>query len=505
MKTPAVRSIVSSFGILATIVLAGRWLSAAPAPPFPLAQTYTLHGTIKEDVYSSLLGKTIPVANAEVRVIDGPDTDRITTSAADGSYILTDMHAATVTFRITKEGYQVSDTTITIPNTLMVNTILRRECEAWPPEIATHELIKLPILPDVCLVTFIEDGEPSEYVSDIRTVFYSSPAPVGGQIGSLAHELGHIHQHRVVLDAGLPEPTAQVRGDFLSKWVSTPEGMRFLELTGWTHDPSSPPYAGWVEQCERWSCGYPNPLEDAATFTASWYYPGSLGGILQQVAPLRFQWAQQYLPLIVPIMVTITGQPASQSVSEGQTAMFTVFTNEGSMPGFQWQVSTNDGMSWTNVAYAPPHSGVTTPTLTVTSAPLTLNGAQYRAVVFNGVGSVTSDAASLAVTAFVAAPTITAHPADQTVAEGDSASFSVEATGSPAYQWQISTDGGESWTDVSNVAPYSGATSATLTITGVTGAFSGAQYRAIATNSAGSAASDAATLTVSVLPTFGHR
>jgi hypothetical protein len=70
--------------------------------------------------------------------------------------------------------------------------------------------------------------------------------------------------------------------------------MRFLELTGWRSDGSV-----WIERCEPWSCGYANPIEDAAEFTAVWYFPdlhGFRGNALQQNAPARFQWAQQYLP-----------------------------------------------------------------------------------------------------------------------------------------------------------------------------------------------------------------
>src|SRR5205823_3387364 len=96
-------------------------------------------------------------------------------------------------------------------------------------------------------------------------------------------------------------------------------------------------------------------------------------------------------------------------------------------------------------------------------------------------------------------PAITTQPSNQTVTAGANATFTVAASGAPAptYQWQVSTNGGSTFTNVSNAAPYSGATTATLTITGTSASLTGNQYRAVATNSVGTATSAAATLTVS--------
>jgi hypothetical protein len=94
-------------------------------------------------------------------------------------------------------------------------------------------------------------------------------------------------------------------------------------------------------------------------------------------------------------------------------------------------------------------------------------------------------------------PAITTQPVNQSVPAGANASFTVAASGAPApsYQWQISF-GGPTFTNLTNDPPYSGVTTPTLTITAASAGLSGYQYRAIATNSAGSATSDAATLTV---------
>jgi len=85
-----------------------------------------------------------------------------------------------------------------------------------------------------------------------------------------------------------------------------------------------------------------------------------------------------------------------------------------------------------------------------------------------------------------AAPSITKQPASLAVVAGQTASFSVTATGTGtlAYQWK------------KNGSPISGATSASYTTPATATSDSGAQFTVTATNSAGTATSSAATLTV---------
>ena len=95
----------------------------------------------------------------------------------------------------------------------------------------------------------------------------------------------------------------------------------------------------------------------------------------------------------------------------------------------------------------------------------------------------------------VYAPAITNHQQDVEVKEDETATFTVEATGSDlSYQWQQSTDKGSSWTNIAR------ATSDTYTTGKTTMDMSGTQYRCVVSNSAGSVISDAATLTVTALP-----
>ena len=101
------------------------------------------------------------------------------------------------------------------------------------------------------------------------------------------------------------------------------------------------------------------------------------------------------------------------------------------------------------------------------------------------------------------APSITSQPANQTVNAGQSAQFTVAASGNPAptYQWQRLPAGSGTWANISDGGAYSGTSTTTLSITTATG-MSGDQFRCVATNSAGSATSSPASLTViaAVLP-----
>src|SRR6266404_2957257 len=184
---------------------------------------------------------------------------------------------------------------------------------------------------------------------------------------------------------------------------------------------------------------------------------------------------------------TITMQPANQTVTAGQTATFIAAATGSPTPTVQWQVSTDRGVTFNNV------SGATSTTLSFATTS-SQNGYQYRAVFTNTAGTATTTAATLTVNS-PTPPTIATQPANQTVSAGQTATFTAEATGSPtpSVQWQVSTDGGVTFNNVS------GATSTTLSFA-TTSSQNGYQYRAVFTNAAGTATTTAATLTVNTLP-----
>lgn len=84
---------------------------------------------------------------------------------------------------------------------------------------------------------------------------------------------------------------------------------------------------------------------------------------------------------------------------------------------------------------------------------------------------------------------------NETVVTGHNVTFSVTGTVG-TIQWQVSMDGGSTWTTLANDATYSGVTTANLTISNVTSGMSGFRYRALVTNGGSSSPSAAGILMV---------
>jgi hypothetical protein len=180
-----------------------------------------------------------------------------------------------------------------------------------------------------------------------------------------------------------------------------------------------------------------------------------------------------------PVAPSITTQPSNQTVTAGQTASFSVAATGTAPLNYQWSKN------------GTAISGATSSTYTTPTTISSDNGAQFTVTVSNTAGSVTSNAATLTVNPVPVAPSITTQPSNQTVTAGQTASFTVAATGtSPLnYQWR------------KNGTAISGATSSSYTTPATTSSDNGAQFTATVSNTAGSATSNAATLTVnSVIP-----
>ena len=185
---------------------------------------------------------------------------------------------------------------------------------------------------------------------------------------------------------------------------------------------------------------------------------------------------------------SITTNPSAQNVVAPAPASFSAAASGTPTPAVQWKVSTNGGSTFSNV------SGATSTTYSFTTSS-TQNGYEYEAVFTNSSGTATTTAAKLTVTVTTSAPSITTNPSNQSVAAGAPASFSAAASGAPTptVQWQVSTNGGTSFANVS------GATSTTYTFT-TSSTQNGYEYEAVFTNSANTATTTAATLTVTTAP-----
>jgi hypothetical protein len=174
-----------------------------------------------------------------------------------------------------------------------------------------------------------------------------------------------------------------------------------------------------------------------------------------------------------------TTTPASVTKNAGQTASFHTTASGGIAPyHYQWQVSTNGGMSFSNI-----NTGTGYTTATYTTPPLTTgnSGYQYRVVVMDAVTAVMSNAAILTVNPALQ----TTAPEDAIRNEGQMAMFTTTASGGTptyTYKWQVSTNGGMTFTDVNTGTGY---TTATYTTPMLATGNSGYQYQVIVTDTTG--------------------
>ncbi len=177
---------------------------------------------------------------------------------------------------------------------------------------------------------------------------------------------------------------------------------------------------------------------------------------------------------------TITGHPSHQSKCAGESATFSVSATGQSL-SYRWQ---KDGSDLSNGGH---YSGVTTTTITVSNVDGSVAG-NYRCKVSNTGGTVYSSAASLSLKAATA---ITSHPGNRRPCAGETATFSVAASGAGtvSYRWQ------KDRSNLSNGGHYSGVTTATLTVSNASAADE-AEYRCVVTADCGSATSNAASLSL---------
>ena len=183
------------------------------------------------------------------------------------------------------------------------------------------------------------------------------------------------------------------------------------------------------------------------------------------------------------IAPTITSEPSDASITVGQAATFSVVASGTAPLSYQWQ---KNGTAIAGAASA----SYTTPAPTTAD-----NGATFAVVVSNSVGSATSRSAKLTVAApgGPVAPSITVQPADQSIRAGQTATYSVTATGTAplSYQWQ------------KNGTAIAGAAAASYTTPAATTADNGATFAVVVSNSVGSATSRSARLTVGPAVTSG--
>jgi hypothetical protein len=192
--------------------------------------------------------------------------------------------------------------------------------------------------------------------------------------------------------------------------------------------------------------------------------------------------------LVVNISTLFSTQPTNTVVCAGQSASFCVQAT-GSNLFYQWQISPSCSAPFQNLV------GASSSCLTINNATFP---AAYRCVVASSScsNSLITNCATLTVNTGVS---ISTQPTDVEVCSGTTASFVVATNSTQAanYQWQVSTDAGANFSNIS------GATSATVSIANTTVSFNNNSYRCLV-SSVGCTTptvSTTAKLTVRRLPT----
>ena len=175
-----------------------------------------------------------------------------------------------------------------------------------------------------------------------------------------------------------------------------------------------------------------------------------------------------------PVVVT---QPIGATRTVGQSVTFSIAASGSGSLSYQWYLNGN------------PIAGANASSYTLPTVAL-VDAGSYTAGVSNSAGSVTSTPAALTVTPVVILPSISGQPQSLAINQGQSAEFTVTATGSSlGYQW---------FKDGQNIT---GATASVLRITS-TQISDGGVYRVVVSNSAGSETSSPALLSVNSPPIF---
>lgn len=165
---------------------------------------------------------------------------------------------------------------------------------------------------------------------------------------------------------------------------------------------------------------------------------------------------------------SIAGQPANLTASIAADATFGVTAGAGA--NIQWQEKV--GPAFQDLVNGGQYSGVTSDTLTVTSVTTANSGEIFRCIVEGGTPCADTSAEAL----LTVCESITQQPIAISATAGATAQFSITYS-NPAAAFQWETDNGLGFISVSNGGPYSGANSATLTVSNLALANSGQKFR----------------------------
>lgn len=166
--------------------------------------------------------------------------------------------------------------------------------------------------------------------------------------------------------------------------------------------------------------------------------------------------------------INITTQPASQADCKGNSVDFTVSYSAPGTVSYQWQSSTDNGVTWIPIIGIGASGSTSTSPITYSATNIgvsgvNLNGTQYRVIITDPNGCiVTSTPAILTVNEITS---ITPGNTSTVLCESGSFSFTVATSGNAPTSYQWKKNGVSLTNGTVNGVITNGATSSTLTIT----------------------------------------
>jgi gliding motility-associated-like protein len=164
---------------------------------------------------------------------------------------------------------------------------------------------------------------------------------------------------------------------------------------------------------------------------------------------------------LTPLGISNFQQPDNSTICELDDTFFSIGTATIGYT-YQWYVNQNGAGTFTPIVNGGIYSGATTGTLSLTAVSSSNDNNQYYCEITGPCGpSVNSSTAILNVSA---SPILTQQPLDQAYCQGQDISFNVVAGNNNTYQWLVSNDGGNNFTPLIDIPPYSGTSTNTLLI-----------------------------------------
>lgn len=164
----------------------------------------------------------------------------------------------------------------------------------------------------------------------------------------------------------------------ISGTISALQNCNATTLTFSNPDPNS----YWQTSPTGTDFSYPTTASYNVT-TDGIYYVRSYNGV--------DCWSTSYISQTVSVInpISVSNQPIDKNVTVGNNALFSVTATD--VENYQWQLSTDGGVSWSNIV------GANTSSYTTPSTTLSMHGNSYRVVLTNVCGVVTSVTATLSV------------------------------------------------------------------------------------------------------------